>query len=91
MRSAVTLDSAGRIVLPKGLRDQLRLAPGDTLDVALQEEAVILRPRRAPSPMRKERGIWVFSTGRPMAAEETAEVRRDIRAQRAARDAGETR
>lgn len=88
MKSSVTLGPAGRIVLPKHLRDRLQLAPGDTLDVAAEGEAVILRPRRGLSSLQKKQGIWVFSTGRPMAAEETAQTLRDIRAQREARHPG---
>ena len=33
MNSKVTLDQAGRVVIPKTLRDELRLSPGDTLDL----------------------------------------------------------
>ncbi|MBV8847003.1 MAG: AbrB/MazE/SpoVT family DNA-binding domain-containing protein [Bryobacterales bacterium] len=29
----LTLDSAGRVVIPKSLRQELRLGPGDTLPV----------------------------------------------------------
>ena len=36
MCGKVTFDRAGRIVLPKNLRDELDLSPGDTLDVTVQ-------------------------------------------------------
>jgi AbrB family looped-hinge helix DNA binding protein len=36
MNSKVTLDQAGRVVLPKKLRDELHLFPGDTFDVSVQ-------------------------------------------------------
>ena len=35
----VTLDKAGRIVLPKLVRDELRLSPGDTLDLSVEGAA----------------------------------------------------
>lgn len=89
MNSKVTLDQAGRIVLPKKLRDELHLSPGDTLDFSVQGDAVTLRPRRGASPMQKKQGVWVFSTGRPMTSDETAEVLHDIRARRDRKNAGE--
>jgi len=78
----VTLDRAGRIVLPKSLRDELQLFPGDTLDLTVQGEEVTLRPLRSSTPMQKKEGIWVFSTGKPMASDKTAEALRQVRAQR---------
>ena len=50
INSKVTLDQAGRIVLPKSLRDELQLSPGDTLDLTIQGEEVTLRPRRSSTP-----------------------------------------
>ncbi len=91
MNSKVTLDRAGRVVLPKHLRDELHLSPGDTLDVTVQGDEVKLRPRRSASPLQKKQGVWVFSTGKPMASDETAEALRDIREQRNRRNSGETK
>jgi AbrB family looped-hinge helix DNA binding protein len=82
MRTSVTLDRAGRVVLPKSLREELHLAPGDTLDLTVQGEAVVLRPRRSESPLQKERGIWVLRTGQPIFAAETEEKLRSLRTQR---------
>ena len=89
MSSTVTLDRAGRVVLPKALRDEMRLSPGDTLDVAVKGDEVTLRPRRGATPLQKERGVWVFRTGKPLTADETEATLRDIRAQRHRRNAGE--
>ena len=91
MTSKVTLDRAGRVVLPKNLRDELHLSPGDILDVTVQGDEVKLRPRRSSSPLQKKQGVCVFSTGKPMASDETAEALRDIREQRDRRNAGETK
>lgn len=91
MNSQVRLDQAGRVVLPKKLRDELHLYPGDTLDLTVQGDEVTLRPRRSSSPLQKKQGVWVFSTGKPMASDETAEALRDIREQRDRRNSGETR
>ncbi len=88
MIGKVTLDRAGRVVLPKSLRDELRVSPGDALDVSVQGDAVLLRPRRSSSPLEKKQGVWVFSAGKPMASDETAAVLRHVREQRDQRNAG---
>lgn len=89
VRDKVTLDRAGRVVLPKNLRDELRLSPGDTLDIAVAGDQLTLRPRRAGTPLRKERGVWVLRTGEPLTAGETEETLRHIRAQRQRRNVGD--
>src|ERR1700731_3564605 len=60
MSTIVTLDKAGRVVIPKTLRDELRLIPGDTLALESDGDLLMLRPVRSSSPLRKKRGIWVF-------------------------------
>ena len=79
MTAKVTLDDAGRVVLPKAIRDELRLSPGDTLDLTLQGEDVTLRPRRAATPLQKEQGVWVLRTGKPMTALESETMLRNLR------------
>jgi AbrB family looped-hinge helix DNA binding protein len=44
MNTTVTLDKAGRAVIPKRLRDALRLAPGDELVLESEGDRVTLRP-----------------------------------------------
>jgi AbrB family looped-hinge helix DNA binding protein len=90
MKTNVTLDRAGRVVLPKNLRDELHLSPGDTLDLTVHGDEVTLRPRRSSSPLQKKQGVWVFSTGKPMASDETAETLRNIREQRDRQNVGES-
>ena len=89
VKSKVTLDRAGRVVLPKTLRDELHLSPGDTLDLTVKGDEVTLRPRRGATPLQKERGVWVFRTGEPLAAGETEETLRNIRSQRQRQNTGE--
>jgi AbrB family looped-hinge helix DNA binding protein len=88
VHSEISIDKAGRIVLPKAFRDQLQVRPGDTLDISLDGEQVTLRPRRATPPLQKERGVWVFRTGEPLTA---AEVRETLDGIREHHDAGERR
>jgi AbrB family looped-hinge helix DNA binding protein len=78
MMTKVTLDKAGRVVLPKPLRDELQLAPGDTLELESRGEQITLRPVRGDTPLQKERGIWVYRTGRPLTATTTDRTLREI-------------
>ena len=87
--SEVTLDQAGRVVLPKAIRDEMGLSPGDTLDVTVKGNEVTLRPRRAATALQKERGVWVFRTGEPLTADEANKTLAAIRAQNHRRNVGE--
>jgi AbrB family looped-hinge helix DNA binding protein len=91
MNAKVTLDRVGRIVLPKPLRDELRLSPGDSLDLTVNGDEVTMRPTRSASALQKERGVWVFRLGKPLTGTETRETLDTIRAQRQRRNLGENR
>jgi AbrB family looped-hinge helix DNA binding protein len=60
MKNTVSVDKAGRVVLPKPLRDKLRLAAGDQLLIESEGERMTLRPVRPQATMKKEYGIWVY-------------------------------
>ena len=81
MNTTVTLDKAGRVVLPKMLRDELHLEPGDKLALESEGESVRLRPVRESTPLRKERGVWVFHTGTCLPPAAADEVLRESRQQ----------
>jgi AbrB family looped-hinge helix DNA binding protein len=66
MKNTVCVDQAGRIVLPKPLRDKMQLAPGDQLLIESECERITLRPVRPRATMKKEYGIWVYQ-GEPSA------------------------
>lgn len=40
------VSSKGQVVLPSPLRQRLGLRPGDLLDVRVEGDAIVLRPRR---------------------------------------------
>ncbi|HLW83873.1 MAG TPA: AbrB/MazE/SpoVT family DNA-binding domain-containing protein [Candidatus Sulfotelmatobacter sp.] len=81
MTNVLTVDKAGRVVLPKPVRDELQLSPGDSLELESSEDQIVLRPIRGNGPLRKKRGVWVFRTGQPLSLdtvnETIAEVRRE--------------
>jgi len=54
--ATLTIDKAGRVVIPKPLRDQLHLNPGDILELEAHGEIMTMRPVRPVAPLRKERG-----------------------------------
>jgi AbrB family looped-hinge helix DNA binding protein len=60
MATKLTLDKAGRVVLPKPLRDRLQLAPGDVLNLESDGERITLRPLRQNVTLKKELGVWVY-------------------------------
>jgi AbrB family looped-hinge helix DNA binding protein len=50
MNSRLTIDRAGRVVIPKTLREELRLEPGDSLEMESIGERITLRPVRGTGP-----------------------------------------
>jgi AbrB family looped-hinge helix DNA binding protein len=81
---ALTIDKAGRLVLPKAIRDEMQLRPGDTLEMENSEDRIVLRPRRGTTGLHKKQGIWVFSSGAgvPISAEATDGILERIRRER---------
>jgi AbrB family looped-hinge helix DNA binding protein len=65
VNGTVTLDRAGRLVLPKRVREALRVGPGDSLEVITDGDRVTLTPVRVNAGLHKERGIWVYRSGSP--------------------------
>jgi AbrB family looped-hinge helix DNA binding protein len=60
VNAKITLDKAGRVVLPKPLRDEMQLSAGDILDLESEGERITLRPIRPKPNLKKEYGIWVY-------------------------------
>ena len=82
MNAKLSIDKAGRIVLPKHIRDELHIRPGDTFDLEARGEEIKLRPVRGQAKMRKKRGVWVFDTGAPLTAESVDKAIREGRKER---------
>jgi AbrB family looped-hinge helix DNA binding protein len=91
MTSKLTLDRAGRVVIPKPVRDELQVGPGDTLEMESSGEQITLRPVRGTMPLQKERGIWVYRTGNPLPEAVIGKTIRDIREERDQRVLGRVR
>jgi AbrB family looped-hinge helix DNA binding protein len=82
MSRRLTLDKAGRIVLPKPLRDELQLEAGDTLEVESSGEEITLRPMRGHAQLRKKHGVWVYRSGEPLSQAEVEEIVQQTRQER---------
>lgn len=57
----IPIDGAGRVVIPKELRERLGLVPGMRLDVGADAEGrIVLVPVREESALVEEQGILVY-------------------------------
>jgi AbrB family looped-hinge helix DNA binding protein len=88
MRTKLTVDKAGRVVLPKPLRDELQLEAGDILEVESSGDEIRLRPVRGQAQLRKKHGVWVFRAGEPLTATEVEKTVRQVRREREANNLG---
>jgi len=82
MKNQLVIDKAGRIVIPKLLREELRLETGDSLEMEAIGEQITLRPVRGTGPLTKERGVWVFHSDEPLPASATDNMLQQIREER---------
>jgi AbrB family looped-hinge helix DNA binding protein len=80
----IHVDKAGRMVLPKAIREQLGITPDSTLELLLVPDGVLLR-RVADAPsMRLVGGLWVHQG----AAQPNADRHRIVDKIRDKRDTG---
>jgi AbrB family looped-hinge helix DNA binding protein len=82
MNARLSIDRAGRVVIPKPLRKELHLEPGDSLEMESAGEQITLRPVRGSGPLSKEHGVWVFHSGQPLPASATDEMLERLREER---------
>jgi AbrB family looped-hinge helix DNA binding protein len=60
MSTRISIDKAGRVVLPKSLREKMRVEAGDELLVEAEGDRITLRPIRQEALLKKELGILVY-------------------------------
>ncbi|MBV9304198.1 MAG: AbrB/MazE/SpoVT family DNA-binding domain-containing protein [Acidobacteriaceae bacterium] len=82
MTTTVTIDKAGRLVIPKMLRDELHLEPGDVLELECDGSRMVFRPPRSGSALQKKHGVWVFHGSRALTIAATNKVLHDTREER---------
>jgi len=77
--SLVRIDKSGRIVLPKRMREELAINPGDLLNASTEGGQITLRPNRAKAGFVKRGRALIFSTGADQLLE--SEVLEAVRSQ----------
>ena len=82
----LTIDKFGRMVLPKSIRDELGLEPGDKLEASEQDGTLVLHPVRETASLLDKDGVLVFA-GVP--AGDTADAVRRQRQDRIERISGQ--
>jgi AbrB family looped-hinge helix DNA binding protein len=71
----VSVDRAGRIVVPKALRDALQLKPGTRLEIRQEDGRLVLASPAVPMRLvRKGKGL-VVQPGKPLPTLRAAQVR----------------
>lgn len=77
-----TIDSAGRIVIPRALRDRAGLRSGMTIELELREGVIELRPAEAEVRLVQS-GRWLVAQstedGEPLTLEQVNAVTREVR------------
>jgi AbrB family looped-hinge helix DNA binding protein len=78
-----TIDKAGRVVIPKEIRDRQRLAPGTEVEIVESGDRIelILPDHRAQAVLVEKDGRLVISAnvGRPVTLDETLALRDALR------------
>ncbi|MEN8255620.1 MAG: AbrB/MazE/SpoVT family DNA-binding domain-containing protein [Verrucomicrobiota bacterium] len=57
----LAIDRFGRMVLPKAVRDDFNIHPGDTLDLSETEDSIVLTPVARQDFIKKSGGVKVFT------------------------------
>jgi len=82
MITTLTIDKAGRVVLPKPVRDALQISPGDSLELESSEDRIILRPARGNARIYKKQGMWVLHSDSPLHPNAVEDTIRKVRRER---------
>lgn len=91
MVTTLTLDKAGRVVLPKPVREELQLGPGDSLELHATEDEIILRPARGKARMYKKHGVWVLHGEAPLPPDVVEKTIQRVRRERERQILGKSR
>ena len=83
----VGMDKAGRVVLPKSVRDRFGLREGSDLEIIEAPEGILLKPTEREPPMINKGGLWVHTAKLPPGFD-IAQAIRDDREDRIRKVAG---
>jgi len=65
MDATISLDKAGRLVVPKEMREALHLRAGEPLKIEQQDDAIVIRRESHGRGLICEEGVWVYDGGAP--------------------------
>ena len=89
MNAITTIDKAGRLIVPKSMRDALHLRPGDSVELKETPEGLLMRPKAEGTQMKKKGRFWVLSGGdEPLTNDTVNQVLRQGREEREKRAMG---
>lgn len=60
------IDSAGRVVIPKPLRDRLGLEPGQAVDIRERDGCIEIEPAATPMTLERRKGGPVAVPAEPL-------------------------
>lgn len=81
------MDKAGRVVLPKPVRDRLGLHEGSDLEMQETPDGLMLKPVEHRPSMVKKQGLWVH-TGKVAPSFDIVQAIRDARDERIRKNSG---
>ena len=75
----VTIDSAGRLVIPKRLRDQFNLGAGTALEIEAAADGLTLRRAGVETSLVRKDGILIHHASAPSAIDVSEIIRAERR------------
>ncbi len=82
MNATIEIDKAGRIVVPKKMRDIMHLRPGDKLNVQLDGDKMTVAHHHAGKGLYEKDGWLVYDSGVPMSVEQSLRLIDEAREER---------
>jgi AbrB family looped-hinge helix DNA binding protein len=82
MNTTVEIDKAGRIVVPKKMRDMMHLRAGDKLDVRVDGDKITMAHHRTGKGLYEKGGWLVYDSGVPMSVDQSLRLVDEAREER---------
>jgi AbrB family looped-hinge helix DNA binding protein len=79
MNAITEIDKAGRVVIPKKLRDAMHLRAGDRLSIEFADDKLVIASESAGLRLHMDRGWLVLDGGAAMTEEESLRQISDAR------------
>jgi AbrB family looped-hinge helix DNA binding protein len=74
MGTITEIDKAGRIVVPKKMRDSLHLVPGTRVSIRTEGDRVVIEPESKPRGLYMKKGTLVYDAGPGPATDAVSEI-----------------